>query len=90
MAYCIEYGKPARGERPHLGRMVCIALAVFILLIHFFWPAGREALGEILFPGDRDASGRAFSAMVSDLREGTPVGQAVAVFCREILSIDEN
>lgn len=95
MAYSIVYGQPSGGQRApaetgRLAGMVSLALAIFLLLTCFFWPEGKAALGEILLPGDREASGRAFSTMVAELREGTPMSEAVTTFCREILCIEED
>lgn len=94
MAYRIDYGQPsgAKGmprRRGQLGDTICVALAVFLLLTHFFWPAGRDALAQLLLPGDRESTGRAFSTLVEELQQGQSVGAAVSAFCRELLWIEE-
>lgn len=94
MAYRIEYGQPSGKKYPPAGHswrltgMICGALVLFLLVTHFLWPEGKAVLEELFLPGDREYTAQVFSAMVEQLREGEPAGQAVTAFCRELLRHD--
>lgn len=96
MGYTIRYdgSDPPRNQPGPLGlRLSGLTAAfflTFLLLTHIFWPSGREKLRQLLLPGDPDVTAQAFSVMMDDLRSGEPMGEAVTVFCREILSNAEN
>jgi hypothetical protein len=49
-------------------------------------PQGRLWLRDLLLPGDEEITASALEGMVSDLRAGEPVREAVEAFCREILA----
>ena len=92
MGYQIRYdaGKAVKTglkerKRSAVG-MVAAGLVVTCLLVRLFWPAGMEKLRRMVLPGDPEVTGRAAEQMVSQIHEGVPVGDAVQVFCREILN----
>ena len=58
-----------------------VALAVALML-----PGGRLWLRDLILPGDEEITASALEGMVSDLRAGEPVGDALEAFCREILA----
>jgi hypothetical protein len=49
-------------------------------------PRGRLWFRDLLLPGDEQVTSAALEGMVSDLRSGEPIGEAVETFCREILA----
>lgn len=59
----------------------CTLLLIGMLAIPEIW--GR--VKHILLPGDAEQTAAAITSLVENVREGTPVGDAVTVFCREIL-----
>lgn len=92
MGYRIEYGQPSDKKYPMPSRcsrlpwMVCGALLLFSLLTNLYWPEGREALRNLLIPGDPDVTTEAFAVMIEEVRTGEDFGDAVTSFCREILN----
>lgn len=91
MGYRIDYGQPSDRKYPVLSSrrplpaLLCGALALFVLLTSLYWPEGREALRDLLIPGDAAVTAEAFAAMLENVRAGEDVQDAVTVFCREIL-----
>ena len=91
MAYRIVYGEePEFGKRKSI-RMRVVAAYTFVCLVLWglltvkFWPEGREVLEEFLLPGDPAVTRQALSHMAENLRSGEAIGDAVVVFCREIV-----
>lgn len=62
-----------------------ICLILFAYLTARFWPAGREVMEEALLPGDVTVTRQALVHMAENLRSGEAIGDAVVVFCREIV-----
>ena len=91
MGYRIDYGQPSDKKYPmpdrrsRLPGLLLAALALFLLLTSQYWPQGREALRDMLIPGDSAVTSAAFSTMLEDVRAGSKVSDAMACFCREIL-----
>lgn len=90
VGYRITYGQPFEGKQysQPKGRrraMTALALAVFLLLTHFFWPEGRAMLRQLLIPGDPDVTAGAFDTLVRQVRAGEAVSDALRAFCQEIL-----
>lgn len=91
MSYRIVYGEePVRWQRKSMrvGRIAAyttVCLILFASLTWKFWPAGAEVLQEVFLPGDADVTRQALSNMAENLRAGEAIGDAVAVFCREIV-----
>ena len=89
MGYKIVYGQeenlsPARRE----GRIRILTTAfflVFCLLTGALWPEGREALQRVFVPGAPTATEAAFQNLVTDLRLGEPLADALTVFCRRVV-----
>lgn len=89
MAYKIQYSsigikkyvKGKRSQKRFLSIAALSALIVFISLVilshnRFYW----------LVPGDPDVTLSAMTALISDLSEGTPLGEAIVAFCREVIA----
>ena len=74
-----EVNKQGRGRG---ARYIVITLAVILSLTI---PKVRERLRMWLIPGDEAVTSGAFTQMVEDIQSGNPVGDAVTVFCQEIL-----
>lgn len=91
MAYKISYGpdiQPPKAAGFRWSRVRPLAAAwflVFVLLVRTLWPQGRELLRTILLPGDPTITQQAFSVLISDIRQGSDLGQALTVFCEEII-----
>ena len=62
------------------------AIAAAGLAVTLMVPRGRLWVRDILLPGDEDITAAALEGMVSDLRSGEPLGDAVETFCKEILA----
>lgn len=91
MGYRIEYGPQIgnpilrTGSNGRLRTMIAAAFLVFSLVVRVMWQEGTEVLQSILLPVDLTVTEQAFSVMLSDLRGGEPVADAVTVFCRTII-----
>lgn len=90
MSYRIVYGEePMHWQKKNrTGRIVAytaICLILFLTLTWKFWPAGAEVLQEVLLPGDAELTRQALTNMVENLRAGEAIGDAVSVFCQEIV-----
>ncbi len=65
--------------------MTAVCMLAFVLCVRSFWPAGTEKLKEFLLPGEPSGTEAAFSNLVSNLKDGDRIGDAIAVFCGEII-----
>lgn len=91
MGYRIVYGnEPVRWKerKVRLGRVAAytaVCLVLFATLTSKYWPEGTEVLQEVLLPGDAAVTRQALVNMADNLRAGEAIGDAVVVFCREIM-----
>ncbi len=91
MSYRIVYGEePVCQRRKNIrpGRVAAYTVVCFILfctLTMKLWPSGAEMLQEVLLPGDAAVTRQALVNMADNLRAGEAIGDAVVVFCREIV-----
>ena len=87
MGYRIDYdaGNPkAAGNRRS---WLCLAaFSIFLGLVIRFWPEGRRAVAEFLFPGGAEHACQAAEVFARDLSAGIPVREAAEVFCRDVFS----
>ena len=96
MSYRIAYGEnPFSVARQGLRlgnvlRYTVVCLVLFYALTAAFWPEGKSSLQDLLLPGDSTVTARALENMIEDLREGEALGDAVVVFCREVLDSAQN
>ncbi len=95
MSYRIEYG-PAIPERyikkknpVRLQAMTAACLLLFALLVRQFYPAGVQQLRRILLPAAPTVTQQALDALMGDLRDGEPLGDAFTAFCTYIIDHDE-
>lgn len=92
MGYRIEYGASETRKRripkvkPSVPVMAAGFFALFLLMTVLFWPEGKAVLLDLILPGDGAVTAGALQGLVSDLRAGESVGDAVTVFCREIIA----
>lgn len=87
MGYRVDYGygKVQAGKSRKI--WLCFAaLVLFLAAVIRFWPEGRRAAAAFLLPGNAKQIGQAAEAFAQELRGGTPVLEAVEVFCRGIVS----
>lgn len=82
MGYKICYGKERKGR---LRAMTAGWFCVFLLLVGLCWPRGREALTQLLLPGDGAVTVAAMEAFAQELRTGEKLRDAAESFCRTVL-----
>lgn len=91
MSYRIVYGEePLCYRRNQLrlrnvARYTLVCIVLFAVLTVGFWPSGRDALLEAILPGDAAVTRQAIVNMAENLKSGEAIGDAVTVFCREIV-----
>ena len=91
MSYRIIYGeepKKLKSNGIRLGRIAAytaLCFALFAVLTVTFWPEGKSVLQEALLPGDASVTAQALENMMENLRSGEALGDAVVVFCQEIM-----
>lgn len=91
MSYRIVYGPMPKRKPLGQGSMLRVQLMavgfalLFVFLVRMFWPDGLQALQSVLIPGEAGITEAAFGEMVSNLREGQPMGEAVTAFCRQVI-----
>lgn len=92
MGYCINYEKGGEKiiicERKSKHHRWVWVIAAMILLFSLLQDTAREKLREIIIPGYDLQTVQAFDAMVDNIRGGEDASDAVAAFCREVLSIE--
>lgn len=86
MGYRIEYDsggakrQEVRKKRfPVVWVLLCAGAAALLI------PGVRTAVWHWLLPGDGAMTAQALGELVTDLQTGEPFGEAVTVFCREII-----
>lgn len=95
MAYRIVYGPmpkmvhPKREGYVRLQLLTAVFLLLFVLLVRQAWPEGTDMLRSILLPGEPGITEQSVQLMLEDIREGEPLGDAVAAFCRQIIENGE-
>lgn len=88
MGYRIEY-EPSYGPRkrrtPKLAVLTALCMLLFLLLVNTFWIQGKQALRELLLPGDAAVTASALEDLVRDLREGEKLSFALESFCKKVI-----
>ena len=92
MAYRIEYDRPKQNS-PDSGMsamrvffLFCAFFLIFAFWTWCFWPEGRMAFAELLFPGGAEPAMAAAEVFVEELRNGEPISEALEHFCRDIVA----
>ena len=86
MGYRIDYEgyketKASRKkEENHIVAWTFVCSMVFLLLVNYFWPEGRQMLRQLFLPGD----GEAVQAFAVQLQQGESLEQAVRELCRTV------
>ncbi len=90
MGYSIKYGNELI-KTPYCSRMsqkskllVSVLLTICIVLVFLSLSVGSKTLKEYILPGNADITESALNALISDLKDGEPLGSAVSAFCQEI------
>lgn len=91
MAYKIVYGEePYEYHNPskngiRLRILTAALLLVFCFLVRLAWPGGTALLQNYVLPGESTVTEEAFEAMLSDLRAGEPLNDALTTFCKDVI-----
>ena len=90
MGYRVEYEtvrKVRRMEQRKSGRaaLTAVFFALFLILTTMLWPKGREALRELLIPGDPVVTVAALETLAEELQTGAELGDALENFCQTIV-----
>lgn len=91
MGYRIVYGPMPKtveaGRRCsyRLYWLTALFLMLLVLLVKLYWPEGVQVLRSCLLPGEMTSTEQAVNGLISDLQGGESFGDAVTVFCRQIL-----
>ena len=90
MSYRVEYAPQTRGASAEKGvsalgiLMTLTVFALFLFVLHNYFPAYWTSLWHHIWPGDPVVTQGAWETMVARLKDGFPVSQAAAAFCTEI------
>ncbi len=88
MAYKIQYSEDSAGRYPQNAKHEPFKYGRWVLLLILFAGAlwlRLNGIPDFLIPGDPAVTRQAASAMMENLHSGTAFGDAVTVFCKEIL-----
>ncbi len=91
MSYRIVYGPEIQPEKKQgssttrLRTMIAAFLLLCAVTVKLLWPEGTQVLREILIPTDLTLTEQAFQSMMDDLRSGEDLGDAITVFCKQII-----
>lgn len=95
MSYTIQYS-PESNERYPIPQhrkknnwLLFACMLLFAFAIGWFGMQNRETVKEFLIPGDSAHTEAAFNMMVSDIRDGSGIGDAITTFCLEIMEYAE-
>ena len=91
MGYRIDYAGPEPQMQIHAGgcirirTMIAAALLLLSVTVRLLWPEGTDVLQSVFLPGVLTPTEHAYSQLVTDLREGTPLLESLDVFCHSVL-----
>lgn len=95
MSYRIEYGPPIppqylrKRNYLRLKTLTAVFFLLFSLLVRQYFPTGIQHLKDLFLPDSSAVSQKALDAMMGDLRNGAPLGEAFTTFCAYIIDHDE-
>lgn len=78
--------RAGQGSTPRVQFLTAVFAVAFVFLVRQFWSEGMQMLRSFLLPGEAGVTEAAFAEMMTDLREGEPLGEAVTSFCRQVIS----
>lgn len=90
MGYRVEYETVRKVRRmeqktARVPAMTAAVFVVFLLLVYGFWPKGREALRQLLIPGEPAVTVAALEGLADELETGADLGDALENFCRTVV-----
>ena len=87
MGYVIEYPENSwkNRKRGHLFVPVCTVLCA-LALVGLIRKDSRYYIQRLLFPGDAAVALAELERLAVNLQSGTPLGQALEVFCADVVS----
>jgi len=88
MSYQIQYVPEMNRRYPKRKKttgMIGKRMMIPLILIGLIVCVGVRPIRDWLFPGDPDVTDAAAQKMVESLRSGDGIGDAVTVFCQEVL-----
>ena len=87
MGYVIEYPENSWKNRKR-GRLLVPVLAVLcaLALVGLIRKDSRYFIQRLLFPGDAAVALAELEHLALNLQSGTPLGQALEVFCADVVS----
>lgn len=95
MSYRIVYGpmpkvkSTAEGNLFRFQLLTAVFLMLFALVVKCFWPQGMAVLQSVLIPGEVGATEVAFFEMLTNLKNGDAMAEAVTAFCRQVIESAE-
>lgn len=89
MGYRVLYpgksGSRIREKRRFYRRVLTVfCFSVFLLLVNFCWPRGREVLRQLLFPGNSVVAVAALNDMAAELSYGESWPDALSGFWQKV------
>ncbi len=90
MGYRVDYGpvKKVRGVEKRMSRRCALTgmfFLVFVVMVCCFWPEGKQALQQLVFPGDGAVTAAAWENFTVSLKAGEGIGESLQTFCMRIL-----
>ena len=89
MAYRVVYGPmpevPKRRGTLRVRTLTAVCLLLFCFGVRLAWPEGQALLRRIVLPGEMTVTQVAFGDMLEHLKQGYTLGDAVTVFCRQVV-----
>ncbi len=70
------------------GILLPFALFMSVLIGAHMHPRARQEIREFLIPGKADVTTAAAECFVTELKQGSSISDAIAVFCREVIAAD--
>ena len=96
MGYRIVYGQAQKGSRYikpsalRLQSLICAWMLAFSLGVKCFWPEGAVQLRRVLLPEALSPVQTAAETLLTDLREGVPLSDAMTAFCLCLIENEKN
>lgn len=75
--------RPTGRKRPRV-----VGIIMVVLFVTICWTVGRDAVSDLLLPGDEAVTEQAIQGLVEDLKGGASVGDAVEAFCEAVIYYD--
>lgn len=87
MGYKIHYGPRILAEKKKGRWKIAVAVALGLAIILVAWDilTSGYPMGIWLLPGDGEVTAMALDTMVESIRDGEPLGEAITIFCKEII-----